>query len=86
MVGWDSSISFMVDGDHTAGIYSQLLGINCAECTAEQVLWSGVMINADLFSDGLLLGAGEDSSSYNDVSVVEPSSWGRIKAALRVRP
>ena len=193
MVGWDSSIAFMVDGDHTAGIYGQLLGINCEECTDEQVLWnhrhaqrwmaiaeapgggdildydgasdwvirepyaaagggvlgespattvtefrltpfddliyndeeastpselypgkvigfsismwdndavawggparvsislSGnwqVMINANLFSDGLLVGAGEDPSSY-DVSAVEPSSWGRIKAALRVRP
>ena len=181
----------MVDGDHTAGIYGQLLGINCEQCTEEQVLWNhrqaqrwmaiaeapgggdildydgasdwvirepyaaaggGVigespatsvtefmltpfddliyndeagskasqlytgkvigfsmsmwdydgtgaldvkmslsgkwqeMINADLFSDGLLLGAGEDPSSYDDVSAVEPSSWGRIKAALRVRP
>ena len=194
MVGWDSSIAFMVDGDHTAGIYGELLGINCAECTAEQVLWnhrqaqrwmaiaeapgggdildydgagdwvirepyaaagggvigespattvtefmltpfddliyndeegstaselypgkvigfsmslwdndavtwggparvsislSGnwqVMINADLFSDGLLVGAGDDPSRYDDVSAVEPSSWARIKAALRVRP
>ena len=187
MVGWDSSIAFMVDGDHTGGIYGQLLGINCQECTAEQVLWNhrhaqrwmaiaeapgggdildydgasdwvirepyaaaggGVigespattvtefmltpfddliyndeegskaselypgkvfgfsismrdydgtgaldvaislsgkwqeMINADLFSDGLLVGAGEDPSRYDDVSAVEPSSWGRIKAAL----
>ena len=40
------------------------------------------MINADLFSDGLLVGAGEDPSRYDDVSAVEPSSWGRIKAAL----
>ena len=191
MVGWDSSIAFMVDGDHTAGIYGQLLGINCEECTDEQVLWNhrqaqrwmaiaeapgggdildydgasdwvirepyaaaggGVigqspattvtefrltpfddliyndedasraselypgkvigfsidtqdnddsgafdvsitltakwqqMINADLFVDGLLVGAGEDPSRYDDVSAVAPSSWGRIKAALRVRP
>ena len=191
MVGWDSSIAFMVDGDHTAGIYGELLGINCEQCTAEQVLWNhrqaqrwmaiaeapgggdildydgasdwvirepyaaaggGVigespattvtefmltpfddliyndeegskaselypgkvfgfsismrdydgtgaldvaislsgkwqeMINADLFSDGLLIGAGEDPSSYDDDSAVEPSSWGRIKAALRLRP
>ena len=35
---WDSSLAFMVDGDHTGGQYSYLLGINCAECTAEQVL------------------------------------------------
>ena len=40
---------------------------------------------ADLFVDGLV-GAGEDPSSYDDVSAVEPSSWARIKAALRVRP
>ena len=191
MVGWDSSIAFMVDGDHTAGIYGQLLGINCEQCTEEQVLWNhrqaqrwmaiaeapgggdildydgasdwvirepyaaaggGVigespatsvtefmltpfddliyndeagskasqlytgkvigfsmsmqdydgtgaldvaitlsgkwqeMINADLFSDGLLVGAGEDPSRYDDVSAVGPSSWARIKAALRVSP
>ena len=191
MVGWDSSIAFMVDGDHTGGIYGQLLGINCEECTDEQVLWNhrqaqrwmaiaeapgggdildydgasdwvirepyaaagggvigespattvtefrltpfddliyndedasraselypgkvigfsmsmwdndgsgafdviialtrwaGVMVNADLFADGLLLATGEDPSSYDDVSAVELSSWGRIKAALRVRP
>ena len=187
MVTWDSSIAFMVDGDHTAGKYGELLGINCEQCTAEQVLgnhrqaqrwmaiaeapgggdildydgasdwvirepyaaagggvlgespattvtefmltpfddliyndeegskpsqlylgkvigfsmsmwdydggeafdvvvaltrWSGVMINSDLFADGLLLGAGEDPSHYDDVSAVEPSSWARIKAAL----
>ena len=39
---------------------------------------------ADLFVDGLLVGAGEDPSRYDDVSAVAPSSWGRIKAALRV--
>ena len=196
MVSWDSSIAFMVDGDHTGGVYGQLLGINCQECTDEQVLWnhrqaqrwmaiaeapgggdllgydgasdwvtkepyaaagggvigespattvtefmltpfddliyndeegseasqlfpgkiigfsmsttdnddlrydsgqgetidislsgeSQVMIDADLFSDGLLIGAGDDPSRYDDISAVEPSSWGRIKAALRVRP
>ena len=37
---------------------------------------------ADLFVDGLLVGAGEDPSRYDDVSAVEPSSWARIKAAL----
>ena len=188
MVGWDSSIAFMVDGDHTGGIYGQLLGINCEQCTDEQVLWNhrqaqrwmaiaeapgggdildydgasdwvirepyaaaggGVigqspattvtefrltpfddliyndeeastpselypgkvigfsidtqdnddsgafdvsitltgkwqeMINADLFVDGLLVGAGEDASRYDDVSAVEPSSWGRIKASFK---
>ena len=38
---------------------------------------------ADLFVDGLLLGAGEDPSRYDDVSAVEPSSWARIKASFR---
>ena len=38
---------------------------------------------ADLFVDGLLVGAGEDPSRYDDVSAVEPSSWARIKAALQ---
>ncbi len=47
---------------------------------------SDLRVNADLFVDGLLVGAGEDPSSYDDVSAVDPSSWGRIKAALRVRP
>ena len=193
MVSWDSSIAFMVDGDHTGGIYGQLLGINCEECTPEQVLWNHrqaqrwmaiaeapgggdlldydgasewvirepyaavgggvigespattvtefmltpfddliyndedaseatqlvvgrvigfsmstidnddiryddgngrriivslsrdwkVMIDANLFVDGLLIGAGKDASSYDDVSAVEPSSWARIKAALQ---
>ena len=38
---------------------------------------------ADHFVDGLLLGAGEDPSRYDDISAVEPSSWARIKAALK---
>ena len=38
MVIWDSSIEFMVDGDHTGGEYGQLLGVKCEHCTAEQVL------------------------------------------------
>ena len=37
---------------------------------------------ADLFVDGLLVGAGEDPSRYDDVSAVDPSSWGRIKASF----
>ena len=37
---------------------------------------------ADLFVDGLLVGAGEDPSRYDDDSAVEPSSWGRIKASF----
>ena len=40
-------------------------------------------VNASLFVDGLLVGAGEDPSSYDDVSAVEPSSWARIKASFR---
>ena len=39
--------------------------------------------HADFFVDGLLLGAGEDPSLYDDVSAVEPSSWGRIKASFK---
>ena len=39
--------------------------------------------DADFFADGLLIGAGEDPSHYDDVSAVEPSSWARIKAALK---
>ena len=38
--------------------------------------------NADFFVDGLLIGAGEDPSRYDD-SAVAPSSWGRIKASFR---
>ena len=38
---------------------------------------------ADLFVDGLLVGAGEDPSRYDDVSAVAPSSWARIKASFR---
>ena len=38
---------------------------------------------ADLLVDGLLVGAGEDPSRYDDRSAVAPSSWGRIKAALK---
>ena len=38
---------------------------------------------ADLFVDGLLVGAGEDPSRYDDVSAVEPSSWARIKASFK---
>ncbi len=180
MFVWDSNIRFMVDGDHTGGRYDYRLGLDCAECTAEQVLednrqaqqwmtiaepaghlyhfgaseWvarkpyaaSGggvtgespaltvteIMVtpfddliyndedaseasqlypgktigfsiftydidnprskdgwvvggswlggsHAGFFVDGLLIGAGEDPSLYDDGSAVEPSSWGRIK-------
>ncbi len=44
------------------------------------------LLLADAFVDGLLIGAGESPSSYDDVSAVEPSSWARIKAALQMRP
>ena len=37
--------------------------------------------NADFLHDGLLVGAGEQQG-LDDGSAVEPSSWGRIKAAL----
>ena len=40
-------------------------------------------IYAGHFVDGLLVGAGEDPSRYDDVSAVQPSSWARIKAALK---
>ena len=189
---WDSSIRVGVDGDHTGGTYSFLLGRNCHDCTPDQVLednrqaqrwvaiaetpdgehlehygrseWvvgepyaaagggvighspamtvTEVMVtpfddliyddeaasvasrlypgktigfsittrdyddtewkdghgpvsipllltgttqslrHADFFVDGLLLGAGEDPSLYDDRSAVEPSSWGRIKASF----
>ena len=192
---WDSSIAFLVDGDHTAGQYSQYHGPDCKYCTPERILasnrqaqrwmaiaeapdgelldydgfseWvvrepyalagSGVIghsptttvvefkvtpfddliyddedasevsqlhpgktigftmttndndateykdglgpkiqislgpevlnlrVNASLFVDGLLVGAGEDPSRYDggEDSAVEPSSWARIKAALK---
>ena len=192
---WDSSLRFMVDGDHTGGEYSHFLGRYCELCTAEQVLedqrqaqewmaiaetpdgehlfhfgaskwvagepyaaagggaigqtptitvtevrvtsfddliyddedaseasrlypgktigleivtydnddpghedgprqWNRLSLtgstrgrrDADFLFDGLLVGVGDDPSRYDDASAVEPSSWGRIKAALRVRP
>ena len=191
MQNWDSSIRFMVDGDHSGGEYSYLLGWECQECTPDQVLennrqaqdWMAIaetpdgehlfhdgasewvvgepyaaggggvlgespattvtefkvtpfddliyddeaaskasqlypgkvigfamttfdnddtqwkdghgrqiamtlrggkaLTHADHFVDGLLVGAGEDPSRYDDGSAVEPSSWGRIKAALK---
>jgi hypothetical protein len=44
--------------------------------------WLGGASHADFFVDGLLIGAGEDPSLYDDVSAVEPSSWARIKASF----
>ena len=192
MAVWDSSIALLVDGDHTGGPYSYLLGPMCQTCTPEQILednrqaqhWVAIaetpngehlfhagagewvarepyaaagggvigespvttvtelkvtpfddliyndeeesraselypgkvigfeihtrdnddtrfedgsgsairlgltgrieaVIDAGAFADGLLLGVGEDPSSYNDVSAVTPSSWARIKASFR---
>ena len=40
------------------------------------------LVHADFFVDGLLIGAGEDPSIYDDRAAVEPSSWGRIKASF----
>ena len=189
---WDSTLRFLVDGDHSGGEYSYLLGWECQECTPDQVLennrqaqdwmaiaetpdgqhlyhvgasewvlgepyaaggggvlgespattvtefrvtpfddliyddeaaskaselypgkiigfgmitfdnddtqwrdgygraiamtlWGGISAkrNADLLVDGLLVGAGEDPSRYDDGSAVAPSSWARIKAALK---
>ena len=189
MYVWDSNIRFMVDGDHAGGGYDYPLGLDCAECTAEQILednrraqqwmtiaepaghlyhfgaseWAArepytatgggvtgqtpaitvtelkvtpfddliyndedaseasqlhpgktigfsilttdnddtqwedglgkrismsltgstrALRHADFFVDGLLIGAGEDPSLYDDVSAVEPSSWARIKASF----
>ena len=191
MQSWDSSLRFMVDGDHTGGLYGSDGGRYCHHCTAEEVLedqrqaqqWLAIaetpdgehlfhfgasdwvvgepysaagggvtgespatsvtefrvtpfddliyddedasgasrlypgktigfsmltfdnddteseggprelsilslsadtrpLVDADSFVDGLLFGAGEDPSLYDDRSAVEPSSWARIKAAL----
>ena len=41
-----------------------------------------VTVFSSHFVDGLLIGAGEDPSRYDDDSAVTPSSWARIKAAL----
>ena len=41
-----------------------------------------VSLFSTFFVDGLLVGAGEDPSLYDDDSAVTPSSWARIKAAL----
>ena len=38
MAVWDSSITFLVDGDHTGGQYSYFLGPLCQDCTPDQVL------------------------------------------------
>ena len=38
MQNWDSSFRFMVDGDHTGGLYSGFHGRYCENCTPEQRL------------------------------------------------
>ena len=38
MQQWDSSMRFLVDGDHSGGFYSYTLGRYCEKCTPEQVL------------------------------------------------
>ena len=69
--------------DNDATEYSDGMGAPDYQWLSGRV---GAIHFADFFVDGLLVGAGEDPSSYDDISAVEPSSWGRIKAALRVRP
>ena len=60
---WDSSLRFLVDGDHSGGEYSYLLGWQCQECTPDQVLednrqaqdWMAIAETPDgehLFHDG----------------------------------
>ena len=71
----------MTTNDNDATEYKDGLGPAIQLSLGHRV--SGLRTNASLFVDGLLVGAGEDPSSYDDVSAVEPSSWGRIKAALK---
>ncbi len=73
----------MTTNDNDATEYKDGLGPAIQLSLSSRVL---SRYDADLFVDGLLVGAGEDPSRYDDVSAVEPSSWARIKAALRVRP
>ena len=67
-----------VDNDATE--YADGLGPIDLQWLGDRV---GAFHSADLFVDGLLVGAGEDPSRYDDVSAVEPASWGRIRAALK---
>ena len=71
----------MTTNDNDATEYKDGLGPAIQLSLGPEVL--NLRVNASLFVDGLLVGAGEDPSSYDDVSAVEPSSWGRIKAALK---
>ena len=65
--------------DNDATEYSDGLGPPDLQWLSDRL---GASRFADIFVDGLLVGAGEDPSRYDDVSAVGPSSWGRIKAAL----
>ena len=74
----------MTTNDNDATEYKDGLGPAIQLSLSPEVVGRGTLrINASLFVDGLLVGAGEDPSSYDDISAVEPSSWARIKAALR---
>ena len=64
--------------DNDATEYSDGLGPADFQSLGDRV---GAFQFADLLVDGLLVGAGEDPSRYDDVSTVETSSWGRIKKA-----
>ena len=74
----------MTTNDNDATEYPDGLGPKIQLSLGPEVL--DLRVNASLFVDGLLVGSGEDPSSYDDLSAVSPSSWARIKAALRVRP
>ena len=71
----------MRTNDNDATEYPDGFGPNIQLSLGPEVL--DLRVNASLFVDGLLVGAGEDPSRYDDVSAVEPSSWARIKAAFR---
>ena len=66
--------------DNDATEYSDGLGPSDFQWLSDRL---GASRFADIMVDGLLVGAGEDPSSYDDGSAVAPSSWGRIKAALK---
>ena len=88
MILWDSYFSFMIDGDHSRGPavrepYAAAGGGVFGATPATTVTELDALRSADLFADGLLVGAGEDPSRYDDVSAVAPSSWGRIKASFK---
>ena len=66
--------------DNDATEYSDGMG-------AKDHLWLSGRLKAsrfaNLFVDGLLVGAGQDPSQYDGASAAEPSSWARIKASFR---